>query len=552
MNLIKTARELLLSIFSRITGIKILVMDQETIQIISLIISQSDLLEKEFFLSELIDNPGRTKLSHFNGVYFLRPNNENISIICNELENPLFKDYYIFFTNTISPNILQKFAMNDHFDVIRKIQEIRLDIEIVNKDLFSLNMNYSATMYNLPTNWTTYEETLFSRIIDGLYSICCIYNKIPYIRYPEKSALCRNISFALERRLLDSHPIDLIIADEFSIHEKSISTDTIMLILDRRNDPVTPLLTQWTYQAMLHELLGITLNKIKIDENDIIVSGYQDPFFEKHLLTNFGELGFSIRNLISSYEENTKKKFQLESIEDMHRFAEMYPEFKKNSSNVYKHVTLVYELSKIIENRKLMDISLTEQDIVMNDNISEHTRQVGELITDTNISSLDKLRLVMLYALRYQDNELLLNNFKYYLQSDSKYVDGIIDIANKNIRSYDLFHNRTLLSMAKSTIQRSNNNSNIYLQHKTLLYYTLEQLVKGKLKLSSFPCTNDNIPNKKPTDIIIFIVGGATYEEARDIEIIKKLYDIRIILGGTTFHNSKSFISDLELAISNK
>lgn len=34
-------------------------------------------------------------------------------------------------------------------------------------------------------------------------------------------------------------------------------TPPILLVLDRRNDPVTPLLTQWTYQAMVHDLLGI-------------------------------------------------------------------------------------------------------------------------------------------------------------------------------------------------------------------------------------------------------------------------------------------------------
>ena len=31
----------------------------------------------------------------------------------------------------------------------------------------------------------------------------------------------------------------------------------LLLILDRRNDPVTPLLSQWTYQVMVYELLGI-------------------------------------------------------------------------------------------------------------------------------------------------------------------------------------------------------------------------------------------------------------------------------------------------------
>ena len=35
----------------------------------------------------------------------------------------------------------------------------------------------------------------------------------------------------------------------------------VLLVLDRRDDPVTPLLSQWTYQAMVHELLGISYNR---------------------------------------------------------------------------------------------------------------------------------------------------------------------------------------------------------------------------------------------------------------------------------------------------
>lgn len=36
-------------------------------------------------------------------------------------------------------------------------------------------------------------------------------------------------------------------------------------MVDRRNDPVTPLLTQWTYQAMVHELVGIHNGRVTID-----------------------------------------------------------------------------------------------------------------------------------------------------------------------------------------------------------------------------------------------------------------------------------------------
>lgn len=48
---------------------------------------------------------------------------------------------------------------------------------------------------------------------------------------------------------------------------RKADTPPILLILDRRNDPITPLLSQWTYQAMVHELLGI--NNGRVDLSDV-------------------------------------------------------------------------------------------------------------------------------------------------------------------------------------------------------------------------------------------------------------------------------------------
>jgi vacuolar protein sorting-associated protein 45 len=38
----------------------------------------------------------------------------------------------------------------------------------------------------------------------------------------------------------------------------------LLLLLDRNDDPLTPLLNQWTYQAMVHELMGIRNNVVEI------------------------------------------------------------------------------------------------------------------------------------------------------------------------------------------------------------------------------------------------------------------------------------------------
>ncbi len=38
-----------------------------------------------------------------------------------------------------------------------------------------------------------------------------------------------------------------------------------MIIIDRKEDPVTPLLIHWNYQSLLHDLLGIDDNKVVLN-----------------------------------------------------------------------------------------------------------------------------------------------------------------------------------------------------------------------------------------------------------------------------------------------
>lgn len=52
--------------------------------------------------------------------------------------------------------------------------------------------------------------------------------------------------------------------------------------------------------------------------------------------------------------------------EDMAKFVDNYPEYRKMHGNVTKHVTLVTEMSKIVEERKLMSVSQTEQELACN------------------------------------------------------------------------------------------------------------------------------------------------------------------------------------------
>ncbi|KAJ0085814.1 hypothetical protein Patl1_08135 [Pistacia atlantica] len=52
-----------------------------------------------------------------------------------------------------------------------------------------------------------------------------------------------------------------------------------------------------------------------------------------------------------------------------------------------------------------------------------------------------------------------------------------------------------------------------------------------------------------PQDVIIFVVGGTTYEESRSVSLQNASNSgIRFILGGSAILNSKRFLKDLEEA----
>ena len=53
-------------------------------------------------------------------------------------------------------------------------------------------------------------------------------------------------------------------------------------------------------------------------------------------------------------------------------------------------------------------------------------------------------------------------------------------------------------------------------------------------------------------EVIVFVIGGATYEESREVSLInaERESKTRIFLGGTSVQSSKSFLHDLLAASS--
>lgn len=342
------------------------------VPIVSTAITQSALLNHEVYLVDRLDNQAREKMRHLRCICFVRPSPDSVQLLIDELRNPKYGEYHLFFTNIIRKSSLERLAEADDHEVVRVVQEQFADFVVINPDLCSLNLGFPLHRIwsNSPDAWNS--DTL-QRTTEGVIALLLSLKKNPLIRYEKNSLLAKKLATEVRYQLTQ---------EEQLFNFRKSDTPPILLILDRRDDPITPLLTQWTYQAMVHELIGIQNGRVDLRDvpdirselQEIVLSQDQDPFYKKNMYQNFGDLGGNIKEYVEQYQAKTQSTMSIESIADMKRFVEDYPEFRKLSGNVSKHVTLVGELSRRVGEDNLLDVSELEQSLACNDNHANDLR----------------------------------------------------------------------------------------------------------------------------------------------------------------------------------
>ena len=536
------------------------------VSVVSTAITQSALLKHEVFLIDRLDNPARERMRHLRCLCFVRPSPDSIQFLIDELRQPKYGEYNIYFSNIIRKSSLERLAEADDHEVVKSIQECFADYIVVNPDLMSLNLGFPKNRLwsHSPDIWNT---DALQRTTEGVIALLLSLKKKPLIRYEKNSLMTKKLATEVRYQLTQ---------EEQLFDFRKVDTPPILLLLDRRDDPITPLLTEWTYQAMVHELLGIFNGRVDLgavpdirpELKEIVLSPDQDPFFKKNMYQNFGDLGGNIKEYVQQYQSRTKSSMQIDSIADMKRFVEDYPEFRKLSGNVSKHVALVGELSRRVGEETLLDVSELEQSLVCNDNHAQDLRTLQNLIQAPSVTPENKIRLVALYAIRYERNPNnalpVLLDLLTAAGNVSPHKIGIIPkllAYHHSLQSppvgaggfSDLFETAQGFSNLRDRFRTNLKGvENVYTQHSPRLEATLQNLIKGRLKELQYPFVEGGGHTRdKPQDILVFIVGGATYEEAKMVaQVNASVAGVRVVLGGTGIHNSTTFLEEVDDAVS--
>jgi vacuolar protein sorting-associated protein 45 len=187
------------------------------------------------------------------------------------------------------------------------------------------------------------------------------------------------------------------------------------------------------------------------------------------------------------------------------------------------------------------------------------------LIGNPSVPADNKLRVTAIYALRYNKHpssqipallDLLAvagNLSRHRISLIPKLIQYHNSLqsaatAGGTTGIPDLFQSSSFLSGARDRFKGLKGVENVYTQHSPRLETTLQDLIKGRLRDASYPFVEGGGTTRdKPQDIVIFMVGGTTYEEAKMVaQVNASSPGVRVVLGGTMVHNSGSFLEEVE------
>lgn len=572
-------------IISAVSGMKVVLFDDDTKMVVSMVYTQSQILDKSVFLTASLIPPPlklgeermvRETMTHLKGLILCRPTEYNVSAICRELESPLYGEYHVFFTGSLPPVLLSKLAEADRNSVIRQVQEFYCDYLAVNSDLYDFGLEGSLKLSKPRNKWSPHIEEILRRSLQGTMAVLLSLRQRPTIRYQTGSEVAQH--FAQE--LL--HEIDR----ERSLFEfgnaapsSNSSGETLLLVLDRKEDPVTPLLTQWTYQAMVHDLLSLKHCVVDLgrewekknpdkDTGKIVLS-QSDEFYARMMFRDYGALADNTKKMLDDYKEKfAQHKQSMNSVEEMTTLVENLPEFKKLANNALKHSAVVGEITSLMTRHHLIEVSTLEQDMVgPSGDHANHLERVKQKISQHDLDPDYKLRLAMVYAIRYEshggnrigDVKQLLRQHRIR-EDQIKAIDSLLSYGGTSRRTNasELFGGGgDFFAGVRAKFVGSMEGQNRLMQHKPLLSTILGEIKTGKLLEARYPSVTGttqggNTGFAPPAkEVIVLILGGVTYEEAAVVASINQgsvtpgSAPFKVLLGGTTVHNFKSFFDEL-------
>ncbi|KAI0387842.1 Sec1-like protein [Hypomontagnella monticulosa] len=566
VSVIEEQRDIIINTIKSITAgdWKILVVDSDSKKIIDNVVKEDDILNHNIANIERIEDR-REMNPTMDAIYVLSPQAHIVDCLMADIERRRYQRCFLVWTTVLDPQLRRRIDGSALAkQQIAGFETLSIDYFPKESHVITFRDPWSfPILYHPACNGLIRKH--MQDLAQKITGLCVTLGEYPKVRY------YRPQNPIHEASVLSSH-LARFISEELDEYAQwnpnfpppSSRPQGVLIVTDRSMDLMAPLIHEFTYQAMAHDLLPIkdgdktTFHMVvnegspDAEEKDMELVEKDKVWVEnrhRHMKDTIDKLMGDFQKFLDQnphFVNSNSDTTSLNAIKDMMAGLPQFQEMKEAYS---LHLTMAQECMNIFQHHKLAEMSPIEQDMATG--LDEDNRKpknvldtVVRLLDDDAVKQSDRLRLIMMYLL-YRDGVIpedlqrLLAHASLPPQdgeviSNLELLGGRMTHALKDVRK-DL---KPLFPIdTKAPIAEDNYMSRFNPAVKTMLEY----LCRGALDQTQFPYVKPPLdPNEdaligqgslraaKPSwagagrrvvdnkqRIIVFMAGGATFSESR-------------------------------------
>ncbi|KAJ2394079.1 syntaxin binding protein 1, partial [Coemansia sp. RSA 2603] len=416
---------------------KIVVVDKRSLQILNKVLKLPEVLEHDVVRIDRIEN-GRKEDPTMDALYFLTPSKQSVNNLISDFQTassqrppvagsrgtapvatrkqPQYRAAYVYFTSELSDQLLKTIKSSGISPYIKALNELCIEYEVHDQHVF-LTQLANRPLYRMyspiVSKGINDELELISK---KLANVCGALKENPVVRY---LLLDQNIYGDTKAR-----PLAFLFHTEMERIREGLPQEeandgkqpTELIIVDRSADPFAPILHEFTYEAMVYDLLDIEDgNKYSYtvelgngsEETKTVVLNDSDPIWQEYRFQHISDAQEGILAKFNGLVGSNRAIVDLQSGQkmDVGRLRDVVgsmPQFKDQLSLISAHIDMMQKCMDEFKRRNLEELGLLEQNLVTGKTADGEKYSSGDIdiayvLNNHSIEPHDKMRLLLLF-----------------------------------------------------------------------------------------------------------------------------------------------------------
>ncbi|KFZ58109.1 Syntaxin-binding protein 3, partial [Podiceps cristatus] len=547
---------------------KIILLDDYTTKLLSLCCKMTDLLAEGITVVENVYK-NREPVPHMKAIYFITPTKKSVDGLIDDFitkSSSRYKAAYVYFTDFCPDNLFNKIK-SSCAKSIRRCKEINISFFPYESQVFTLNVPDAFYRCYSPTLEKTKDKDAVMQVMaEQIVTLCATLDENPGVRYKSgPSDKASKLAQLVEKNLENYYKTD----ERSQIKAK---THSQLIIIDRGFDPVSTVLHELTFQAMVYDLLPIendTYRQGSAGKEQEAILEEDDELWVKIRHKHIADVIEEIPKLLKEVSAKRKATEGKLSISALAQLMKKMPHYRKEISRQVVHLNLAEDCMHKFKSN-IERLCKTEQDLALGTDaegqkVKDSMRVLLPVLLNKSHESYDKIRAILLYIFSTngttQENlDKLIQNVQIESDSDMirnwKYLDVPV-ISSAATQQHK--HPRRDRS-SEETFQLS--------RWTPVIKDVMEDAIENKLDSKDWPYCSQCPPTwngsgavsarqkprasykderKSSARLIIFVIGGITYSEMRSAYEVSQAYkSCEVVIGSTHILTPKGLLDEVK------